>query len=58
MAKEKAATFISSDNFLHKTNIYFLSSFYTPGIYADGYIVFAFLFVCSYVRWFVRWFVR
>ena len=24
-----------------------------PGIYADGYIVFAFPFVRSYVRWFV-----
>ena len=32
--------------------------FYTPGIYADGYIVFAFLFVCSYVRSLVRFFVR
>ena len=31
---------------------------YTPGIYADGYIVFAFPFVRSYVRWFVRSFVR
>ena len=27
---------------------------YTPGIYADGYIVFAFPFVRSYVRSFVR----
>ena len=26
---------------------------YTPGIYADRYIVFAFPFVCSLVRWFV-----
>ena len=24
--------------------------YYTPGIYADGYIVFAFPFVCSFVR--------
>ena len=31
---------------------------YTPGIYADGYIVFAFPFVRSYVRLFVRSFVR
>ena len=31
---------------------------YTPGIYADGYIVFAFPFVRSYVRWFVRSLVR
>ena len=32
---------------------------YTPGIYADGYIVFAFPFVrsyvCSFVRLFVLW---
>ena len=31
---------------------------YTPGIYADGYIVFAFPFVCSLVRSFVSSFVR
>ena len=31
---------------------------YTPGIYAEGYIVFAFPFVRSYVRMFVRSFVR
>ena len=31
---------------------------YTPGIYADGYIVFAFPFVCSLVRSLVRSFVR
>ena len=31
---------------------------YTPGIYADGYIVFAFPFVRSSVRMFVRSFVR
>ena len=31
---------------------------YTPGIYADGYIVFAFPFVCSFVRSFVRSFLR
>ena len=31
---------------------------YTPGIYAEGYIVFVFLFVRSYVRMFVRSFVR
>ena len=28
--------------------------YYTPGFYADGYIVFAFPFVRSYVRSFVR----
>ena len=27
---------------------------YTPGIYADGYIVFAFPFICSLVRSLVR----
>ena len=32
--------------------------FYTPGIYAEGYIVFAFPFVLSSVRMFVRSFVR
>ena len=36
-----------SDPFLH-------SPIYTPGIYADGYIVFAFPFVRSSVRMFVR----
>ena len=33
-------------------------SLYTPGIYAEGYIVFVFPFVRSYVRMFVRSFVR
>ena len=33
------------------------SSYYTPGIYAEGYIVFVFLFVCSFVHLFVRSFV-
>ena len=33
-------------------------SFYTPGIYAAGYIVFALTFVRSSVRMFVRVFVR
>ena len=32
-------------------------TFYTPGIYAEGYIVFVFPFVRSYVRSFVRSFV-
>ena len=31
---------------------------YTPGIYAEGYIVFVFLFVHTYVRSFVRWYFR
>ena len=30
------------------------SSDYTPGIHADGYIVFAFPFVCSFVSSFLR----
>ena len=34
------------------------SHFYTPGIYANGYIVFAFPFVRSSVRMFVSSFVR
>ena len=33
-------------------------AYYTPGIYAEGYIVFVFPFVRSYVRMFVRSFVR
>ena len=36
----------------------FIPFFYTPGIYAEGYIVFVFPFVCSFVRLFVRSFVR
>ena len=32
----------------------FQQSYYTPGIYAEGYIVFAFPFGHSYVRSFVR----
>ena len=35
-----------------------LSLYYTPGIYAAGYIVFALTFVRSSVRMFVRSFVR
>ena len=35
-----------------------LNAHYTPGIYADGYIVFAFPFVRSSVRMFVSSFVR
>ena len=31
----------------------FIMIYYTPGIYADGYIVFAFPFVRSFVRSFV-----
>ena len=37
---------------------YLLQSFYTPGIYAAGYIAFALTFVRSYVHSFVRSFVR
>ena len=35
-----------------------IAHIYTPGIYADGYIVFAFPFVRSSVRMFVSSFVR
>ena len=35
-----------------------LKYYYTPGIYAEGYIVFVFPFVRSYVRMFVCSFVR
>ena len=35
----------------------FREVYYTPGIYAEGYIVFIFLFVRTYVRSFVRSFV-
>ena len=38
--------------------VFYTVFFYTPGIYADGYIVFAFPFVCSFVRSLVRFFVR
>ena len=31
---------------------------YTPGIYADGYIVFAFPFACSFVRSFVEFMIE
>ena len=33
-------------------------TFYTPGIYAEGYIVFVFPFIRTYVCLFVRFFVR
>ena len=36
----------------------YIECYYTPGIYADGYIVFVFPFVRLYVRLFVRSFVR
>ena len=39
-------------------NMSFCYFYYTPGIYADGYIVFAFPFVPSFVRMFVSSFVR
>ena len=40
------------------THILWFTDFYTPGIYAAGYIVFALTFVRSYVRSFVRSCVR
>ena len=45
---------IKCENALHCKGC---SHFYTPGIYADGYIVFAFPFVCSLVGSFVSSFV-
>ena len=33
-------------------------TFYTPGIYAEGYIVFVFPFIRTYVCLFVHFFVR
>ena len=41
---------------LIKTMLY--SPYYTPGIFADGYIVFVFPFVCSSVRMFVSSYFR
>ena len=35
---------------MHFKKVVFLPSHYTPGIYAEGYIVFVFPFVRSYVR--------
>ena len=43
---------------LRRAVVTLLATCYTPGIYADGYIVFAFPFVRSYVRLFVRSLVR
>ena len=40
------------------THVVLVCGNYTPGIYADGYIVFAFPFVRSSVRMFVSSFVR
>ena len=42
--------------FLDKCSV--VTAVYTPGIYAEGYIVFVFPFVRSYNRSFVRLFVR
>ena len=54
-------TFISRINYQILRYEPEFSTNYTPGIYADGYIVFAFPFVRSSVRMFVsslvRWFV-
>ena len=44
----------SSAPILGLCSIIFKHVYYTPGIYADGYIVFAFPFVRSFVRSFVR----
>ena len=42
---------------LKKSYFFFLFYFYTPDIYADGYVVFVFLFVHLSVRMFVSVFV-
>ena len=44
-------------SFSHRLSVHLLFR-YTPGINAEGYIVFVFPFVRSYVRMFVRSFVR
>ena len=46
---------MSSPDLTYELQLY---PFYTPGIYAEGYIVFVFLFVRTCVRSFVRLFVR
>ena len=51
--------FVTNFNYANlNLNSLILDSCYTPGIYADGYIVFAFPFVRSYVRSFVSSFLR
>ena len=50
--------FQNNPKYLGPSNKMDLDFFYTPGIYAAGYIVFALTFVRSYVRSFVRVFVR
>ena len=39
---------------LFASDQFFFSFYYTPGIYAEGYIVFVFPFVCSYVPSYFR----
>ena len=61
MLQTKRLAFYSSTEGFTKLSLKIQSSFllyYTPGIYADGYIVFAFPFVRSSVRMFVSSFVR
>ena len=48
--KEENGQKASSAPALGLNTIIFKYVYYTPGIYADGYIVFAFPFVRSYVR--------
>ena len=45
--------FILKSNFLIKVYIAICISYHTK--FVEGYIVFAFLFVCMYVRSFIRW---
>ena len=55
--------FISYDHidvcvYMYPCKTMFVSNYYTPGIYAEGYIAFALTFVRSYVRSFVSSCVR
>ena len=55
---EKTVTGASNRYILNEKLIAKVRHNYTPGIYAEGYIVFVFPFVCSSVRMFVSSFVR
>ena len=42
----------------YENNLHIITLYYISGIYAEGYIVFVFVFGCSYVRSFVHSFVH
>ena len=52
----KIGTILYYDNShsIENNHLIFHTCIYTPDIYADGYIVFAFSFVCPLVRSFIR----